>query len=207
MLRGLYVITDEEISPGRTHVDIARAAIAGGARLIQIRDKHANDRAFYEAALVIRKLTSDAGALFLVNDRVHIAAAVGADGVNVGQTDLPVAAVRAVLGSKAIVGVSCDSVEQAVQAEADGANYVGFGPVFPTATKLDAGPATGLAVLEEVCRRVTVPVVAIGGINASNIAQVACAGAACAAVISAIVCAPDMTAATIDLMRRFGKRE
>ena len=88
-LNGLYVITDEELS-GRTHVEIARAATAGGARIMQIRDKNASDRAFYEAALAIRKLTTDAGAWFFVNDRVHIAAAVGADGVNVGQTDLPV---------------------------------------------------------------------------------------------------------------------
>jgi len=206
-LSGLYVITDEELSPGRTHVEIARAAIAGGARLIQIRDKNADDRAFYEAALAIRELTTYAGALFFVNDRVHIAAAVRADGVNVGQTDLPAAAVRAILGSNAVIGVSCDTVEQAIQAEADGADYVGFGPVFPTSTKLDAGPVTGLKTLQEVCRRVSVPVVAIGGINASNIAQAASAGAACAAVVSAIVCAPDMTAATIELIRRFGSKE
>jgi len=204
MLNGLYVITDEELSPGRTHVEIARAAIAGGARLIQIRDKNASDRAFYEAALAIRKLTADAGALFFVNDRVDIAAAVGADGVNVGQTDLPISAARAVLGPKMMVGLSCDCIEQAIEAAKLGADYVGFGPVFPTATKLDAGPVSGLETLRQVCSRVSLPVVAIGGICASNIAEVASAGAACAAVISAIVCAPDMAAATTDLIRRYG---
>lgn len=203
-LNGLYVITDEELSPGRTHIEIARAAVAGGAHLIQIRDKRASDRDFYEAAVAVRKLSADAGALFFVNDRVDVAAAVGADGVNVGQTDLPVSAVRAVLGSKAIVGVSCDSIEQAIRAEGDGADYVGFGPVFPTSTKPDAGPVTGLKTLEQVCARVSLPVVAIGGINASNIALVASAGAACAAVVSAVVCATDMTAATAELIRRFG---
>ncbi len=203
-LSGLYVITDEELSPGRTHVEIAAAALAGGARLIQIRDKNADDRAFYEAALAIRKLATQAGALFFVNDRAHIAAAVGADGVNVGQTDLPVAAARAMLGPDAIIGLSCDSVEQAIEAQRLGADYVGFGPVFPTSTKLDAGPVSGLTTLGQVCSRVTLPVVAIGGIGASNISEVASAGAACAAVISAVVCAPDMTSATIDLVRRFG---
>ena len=204
MLNGLYVITDEELSFGRTHVEIARAAIAGGARLIQIRDKSADDRAFYEAALAIRKLANDAGALFFVNDRVHIAAAVGADGVNVGRTDLPVSAVRAILGPKAIIGFSCDSIDQALDAEKLGADYIGFGPVFPTSTKLDAGPVSGVETLRQVCKRVSLPVVAIGGISASNIAEVASAGAACAAVVSAIVCAENMTIATTDLIRRFG---
>lgn len=206
MLNGLYVITDDQLCPGRTHVEIARAAIEGGARIIQMRDKSASDREFYESALAIRQLCTEADALFFVNDRAHIAAAVGADGVNVGQTDLPISAVRAILGPKAIIGVSCDNIEQAVQAELDGADYVGFGPVFPTSTKLDAGPVSGLETLRLVCARVALPVVAIGGIGASNIAEVAAAGAACAAVVSAIVRAPDMTTATIDLIRRFGSR-
>jgi len=205
-LTGLYVITDEELLPGRTHVEIARAALAGGAQIVQLRDKHADDRAFYEAALAIRKLTSDAGALFFVNDRVHIAAAVGADGVNVGQTDMPVPAVRAVLGPKAIIGLSCDTLEQALAAQGLGADYVGFGPVFATSTKLDAGPISGLITLREVCRRVELPVVAIGGISAANITEVAAAGAASAAVVSAVVCAQNMTTATIDLIRRFGSK-
>lgn len=206
MLNGLYVITDEELRKGRTHVEIARAATDGGARLIQVRDKGASDRAFYEAALAIRGLCTEVGALFFVNDRVHIAAAVGADGVNVGQTDLPISAVRAILGPNAIVGVSCDNIEQAIQAESDGADYVGFGPVFTTSTKLDAGPVSGLETLRLVCARVALPVVAIGGIGAGNIVEVAEAGAACAAVISAIVCASDMKEATTELIRRFGNR-
>ena len=131
---------------------------------------------------------------------------MGADGVNVGQTDLPISAARAVLGPKMMVGLSCDCIEQAIEAAKLGADYVGFGPVFPTATKLDAGPVSGLETLRQVCSRVSLPVVAIGGICASNIAEVASAGAACAAVISAIVCAPDMAAATTDLIRRYGHR-
>lgn len=206
MLTGLYVITDEELCPGRTHVEIARAALAGGARIIQIRDKNASDRDFYEAAMAIRMLTTEAGALLFVNDRVHIAAAVKADGVNVGQTDIPVSAARDILGPKAIIGLSCDSIEQAMGAEAQGADYVGFGPVFPTATKDDAGPISGIETLRQACEKARLPVVAIGGIGATNIAEVAAAGAASAAVVSAVVCADDMTQATMDLIRRFGER-
>ncbi len=206
MLKGLYVITDEEICPGRTHVEIARAAIAGGARIIQIRDKKASDRDFYEAASAIRMLTADARALFFVNDRVDIAAAVQADGVNVGQTDIPVPAAREILGPEAIIGLSCDSLEQALEAEKLGADYVGFGPVFPTYTKADAGPVSGLRTLREVCASVKLPVVAIGGIGATNIAEIADTGAASAAVVSAVVCAADMTQATQQLIRRFGSR-
>ncbi len=202
-LTGLYVITDEQLCPGRTHEQIARAAVEGGASVVQIRDKNASDRDFYKAALRIRKLTADAGVLFIVNDRVHIAAAVKADGVNVGQTDLPVPAVRSILGPAALIGVSADSVDQARQAEMDGADYVGFGPVYATSTKLDAGPVTGLQTLEKVCGLIDVPVVAIGGIGLDNIAAVAAAGAACAAVVSAVVCAGDMVSATSDLAGAF----
>lgn len=195
-LRGLYVITDEQLHPGRTHAQIARAAVVGGARIIQIRDKTASDRTFYEAAVEVRRIATEAGALMFVNDRVHIAAAVGADGVNIGQNDIPVHAARKVLGSEAVIGVSADCLEQALRAVEDGADYVGFGPVFPTATKLDTAPASGIERLREVCGRAGVPVVAIGGIGLSNIEQVYAAGAACAAVVSAVVCAEDMASAT-----------
>lgn len=205
LLRGLYVITDSELRPGRSHADIASAAVTGGARIVQIRDKTASDRAFYEAALEVRQITAEAKALMFVNDRVHIAAAVGADGVNVGQSDMPAYAARKVLGPEAIIGVSADSLEEALQAVEEGADYVGFGPVFPTTTKLDAGPVSGIKTLRMVCERVGVPVVAIGGISASNIAQVYMAGAACAAVVSAVVCAEDMVAATKELVRLYEK--
>lgn len=206
MIEGLYVITDRELNPDRTHLMIAQAAIDGGARLIQIRDKTASDREFYEAAVAIGKLCAQTKALFFVNDRVHIAAAVGADGVNIGQSDLPVSAVREILGKKAIIGVSCDSIEEAVQAEEDGADYIGYGPVFATSTKLDAGPVSGLTDLKNVCEAVNIPVVAIGGIGLSNIHQIADAGAKSAAVISAIVRAKDMKQTAIELIRRYGTR-
>lgn len=204
-LSGLYVITDSELTPGRSHIEVAHAAIAGGARIIQMRDKKASDREFYYTALQLRQITKDSGVLFLINDRVDIAAAVGADGVNIGQTDLPVEAARRLLGESAIIGVSADSLEQALEAESNGADYVGFGPVFPTTTKLDAGPVSGLDTLRTVCESVRIPVVAIGGISVSNIGAVAKAGAACAAVVSAVVCAEDMVQATRELIREFEK--
>jgi len=202
-LSGLYVITDEELFPRRTHAEIARAAIMGGARIIQLRDKSATDREFFDAACQIRKLTAEAGALFFINDRVDVAAAVGADGINIGQTDMPIASARRVLGDSAIIGVSADTYEQAMQAVDDGADYIGFGPVFPTSTKLDAGPVSGLETLRRVCKDINLPIVAIGGIGASNIASVAEAGAACAAVVSAVVCADDMIRATAELISTF----
>jgi thiamine-phosphate pyrophosphorylase len=171
MLSGLYVITDEELCPGRTHAQIARAAVEGGARIIQIRDKSASDRKFYEDALEVRRITRGAGALFIVNDRVDIAAAVEADGVNLGQTDLPVAAARRILGKGVLIGTSADSPEQAAQAVKDGADHIGYGPVFATTTKLDAGPVSGLDTLRRVVQSTSVPVVAIGGISISNIAR------------------------------------
>jgi thiamine-phosphate pyrophosphorylase len=202
-LRGLYVITDEALSPGRMHVAIATAALEGGARIVQLRDKNSSDRKFYEDAIVIRRLTREYGALFIINDRVHIAMAAEADGVNIGQNDIPIAAARRLLGPNAIIGVSADNIEQAKQAQTEGADYVGFGPVFPTNTKLDAGPVSGIETLRMVCAELCVPVVAIGGIGVPNIAQVAETGAACVAVVSAVVCAEDMVAATRELVERF----
>lgn len=204
-LSGLYVITDEEICPGRSHVEIAKSALAGGAKIIQIRDKRASDRKFYEDACVIRELTEEAGALFFVNDRVDIAAAVGADGVNIGQSDFPVEIARDLLGQQAIIGVSADCFEQAIKAHDGGADYIGFGPIFSTTTKPDAGPVSGLETLRKVCHEISLPVVAIGGIGITNIGSVAANGAACAAVVSAIVCAPDMRIAAADLSKEFAQ--
>ncbi|MCE5313917.1 MAG: thiamine phosphate synthase [Armatimonadota bacterium] len=204
-LSGLYVITDSELCPGRTHAEIARAAVEGGAALVQIRDKHASDREFLEAALEIRQITEEAGVLFFVNDRLDVAAASGADGVNIGQSDLPVEVARGLLGDEVIIGVSVDSVDQAKKAQEDGADYVGFGPIFNTTTKPDSGPVSGLDALRKVCHEVSIPVVAIGGISIANIGSVAANGAACAAVVSAVVCAEDMVKATSDLVREFRK--
>jgi len=197
------VITDETLRPGRSHEQIAAAAIAGGARAVQLRDKTSSDRRIYEAARAIREITRRAGVLFIVNDRVDIALAVDADGVNLGQQDLPVAEARRLLGPEKIVGASAATIEEARLAKQQGADHLGFGPVFPTATKPDAGEPVGLAVVRELKAANILPIVAIGGIDESNIAQVAAAGADAASVISAVVKADDMEAACKKLAAAF----
>lgn len=198
-IKGLYVITDRQLLPGRGHVEIARCAVRGGAAIVQLRDKTASDRDFYNWAVEIRDITQAAGVLFIVNDRVDVAAAVEADGINIGQNDLPVKAARKVLPKGAIVGVSCSNMDQVRQAEEAGADYLGFGPIFPTTTKPDAAANTGLDMLKSVIQTSHVPVAAIGGINAANAADVVKAGARCICVVSAVVCAQDMVEAASEL--------
>jgi len=144
----------------------------------------------------LRALTRAHGGLLIVNDRVDVALAIDADGAHVGQDDLPAREARRLLGPDRLLGVSARTVEEAVRAAGEGADYIGFGPVFPTATKGDAGPPRGLEDLRRACRAVTVPIVAIGGITSDNVGDVLVAGAAGVAVIAAVVTAPDMAAAT-----------
>ncbi len=191
----LYVITDAKLSRGRSHLEVIRAAIAGGATVVQYREKEGTTRQMIGEARALRELARQAGIPFIVNDRVDIALAVDADGVHVGQDDMPAPLARKLMGPGKIVGVSVDNLEQALQAEEDGADYVGAGPIFATPTKPDAAPPIGLEGLAEICRRVSIPVVAIGGINERNAAAVIAAGAAGVAVVSAIVAAPDVEAA------------
>lgn len=191
----LYVITDARLSRGRSHVEVVRAAIAGGAGIIQYREKEGTTRQLVEEAQALRELTRQMGVLFIVNDRADIALAVDADGLHVGQDDLPTKIARRLIGPNKILGVSATNLEEALQAEQDGADYLGVGPIFPTPTKPDAAPPIGLEGLAEICRRVSIPVVAIGGINEQNAASVIEAGADGVAVISAVVAAPDVTAA------------
>jgi thiamine-phosphate pyrophosphorylase len=200
---GVYVLTDATLSHGRSHVEVAGEAIAGGADAIQLREKDAPGRALCEIARQIRRLTGDAGVAFIVNDRVDVALAAGADGVHVGRDDLPAAEARRLIGPDRILGVSALSLEEALSAERDGADYVGFGPVFEArGTKPDAAPPLGLERLAEVCARCAVPVIAIGGIHHGNVAGVIAAGAAGVAVISAAVGARDIAAAVRDLKER-----
>lgn len=192
---GLYVITDAKLSRGRSHLEVIRAAIAGGATVVQYREKEGTTRQMIEEARALRELARQAGVPFIVNDRVDIALAVDADGVHVGQDDMPAPLARKLMGPERIVGVSVDNLEQALQAERDGADYVGAGPILATPTKPDAAPPIGLEGLAEICRQVSIPVVAIGGINETNAAAVIAAGAAGVAVVSAVVAAPDVEAA------------
>ena len=191
----LYVLTDPALSRGRTHIDVVRAAIAGGATAIQLRDKRATSRELLETGRALRELTRAAGVTFIVNDRADIALAVDADGVHVGPDDLPAREARRIVGPNKIVGVSAGTVAEAIQAQADGADYIGVGAVYATDSKADAGAPIGPDGLAPVVRAVSIPAVAIGGIGPGNAAACITAGAAGVAVISAVVAADDIAAA------------
>ena len=194
----LYVVTDEVLSRGKTHVEIAREAVAGGADVIQLRDKNMDSASLYAAACEISKICKDK-ALFFVNDRLDIALAAGADGVHVGQSDLSAGVVRRIVPKDFLIGVSVGSVEEAEKAVADGADYVAVSPVFSTASKSDAGDGHGLEIAQAICEAVSVPVVGIGGLNKENIAEVIKAGIDGIAVISAVVSQEDISASAAEL--------
>lgn len=202
MAYDLYVITDEAIGNGLSHVELARRAVAGGADVIQLRDKGLSGRDLLAAASAIREVTRDAGALFIVNDRLDVALAAGADGVHLGESDLPLGHARKIAPPGFIIGASVGSVAAAVRAGAEGADYVALSPTFATGSKDDAGPGHGLAVLSAVRSAVSLPLVAIGGITVGNVGDVIAAGADGVAVISAVVGQADVTAAARDLRAR-----
>jgi thiamine-phosphate pyrophosphorylase len=192
----LYVITDESVSRGRSHIEIAEAAIRGGADVIQLRDKNASGGTLYRVALALRMLTREAKVPLIVNDRLDIALAADADGVHLGQKDLPASVARHIMGPGRILGVSAETLEEALLAEKDGADYLGVGPVFEARkTKADAGEPLGLERIARVRKHCRLPIVAIGGIDGQNARQVREAGADSAAVISAIVGADDIARA------------
>jgi thiamine-phosphate pyrophosphorylase len=204
-IRGLCLILDADHL--RTDVvTAAEAALRGGVRFFQYRNKSGSRRATYDAALRLGGVLRRSGALFIVNDHTDIAMAVDADGVHLGQDDLPLAQARKLLGAERIIGLSTHSVDQARAAQTAGADYIGYGPVFPTATK-DAGPVQGVDTLRQVRAAVTVPIIAIGGITDDTLQEVIRAGADGAAVISAILTASDITAAAGRLSDRFRDRE
>jgi len=194
----LYVITERW--GGRTHLEVAQAALAGGATTIQLREKELPPEQVLEEARQIARLCRQAGVCFIVNDHLALAAQAGADGVHVGSSDADPAQARRELGLGAIVGVSAASLQEALAA-APHADYLGVGPVYGTATKLDAGPPLGGAGLAAIRRAVTLPLVAIGGINADNLAPLLKAGAQGIAVISAVTREADMAEATRRLRR------
>ena len=179
----LYAILDPRFLRGRNLVEVARALVRGGVTCLQLRDKEASSRDLYEEARLLKASLRSLGIPCIVNDRLDIALAVDADGVHLGEEDIPVREARRLLGRDKIVGASAALVETAVQAEKDGADYIGFGAVFPTGTKEDA-QVSGLALLSRVKQAVSIPVVAIGGIKRSNALDVLNAGADGLAVIS-----------------------
>ena len=195
----LYVVTDAALSKGRSDVEIAGLAYEGGADAVQLRMKGADGGEMLAAAKAIVAIAREKDRFFFVDDRVDVAMASGADGVHLGQSDIPVRDARRIMGDDAIIGVSVQTVEQAVEARDGGADYLGVGAVFRTATKPDAVQGIGLGPVFEIRQAVDIPVVAIGGINRGNIQDVIHAGADSAAVVSAIVAQDDPRAAAHEL--------
>ncbi len=195
----LYVVTDRGLSRGRSDSEVARMAYEGGADVVQLRMKDADGREMLAQAVEIREIADELCKLFIVNDRVDVAIASGADGVHLGQSDLPVEVARDLMGEDAIIGVSVHNAEEAVAAVDGGADYLSVGAIFSTSTKPDAQQGLGLGAIYEVVRAVDVPVVAIGGINRGNIQHVIRAGADSAAVVSAVVAQDDVRAAAHEL--------
>lgn len=200
---GIYFVTPDV--PPDVQVELVRAAVEGGVKLIQLRHKSADAGTLLPAARRMQEICRTSGALFLINDRIDLAVACRADGVHLGQTDLPVSVARDLLGPDAVLGVSVESSKQAATAQCDGANYLGVGPVYGSTTKLDAGPAVGLAHLAEIRAETTLPVVAIGGITLPALRDVRATGAHSAAVIGAIASAPDPAHAAGALVARWAK--
>jgi thiamine-phosphate pyrophosphorylase len=181
----LYAITERSYIGKRNLVDAVEEAIKAGITVLQLREKDITSREFYHLALQLRELTKAYGIPFIINDRVDIALAVDADGVHVGQDDLPADVVRKIIGKEKIMGVSAKTVEEAIKAEKDGADYLGVGAIFPSPTK-PSSEAIGLEGLKIIKNKVKIPVVAIGGINKNNAGEVITAGADGISCISSI---------------------
>lgn len=188
----LIVITDIDLARPRAVIDVVRAAVEAGAPAVQLRDKLASPAELFEAGRAMLPIIRGSGALLLVNDRMDVALALGADGVHLGPDDLPVSAVRGAVPTGFLIGSSTDRPDVAKRLVTDGADYVGCGAVYRTATKPDAGTSIGLAALRRVVDTVDAPVVGIGGITVQRSAEVAMTGAAGIAVVAAVMRAPDV---------------
>ena len=194
----LYAITDRHWLNGKTLYSQVELALKGGATMIQIREKDLDENAFLKEAEQIQSLCAKYCVPFIVNDNVELAVKIGADGVHVGQSDMAAKDVRALIGKDKILGVSAQTVEQALEAQKCGADYLGTGAVFPTGSKDDA-QVLGVQTLKEICSAVNIPVVAIGGISKDNILELKKSGIAGVSVISAIFAQNDIVAATAEL--------
>jgi thiamine-phosphate pyrophosphorylase len=187
----LYLVTDRGLSLGRATCAIVRAAVRGGVTCVQLREKRCETRTFIEEARAVRQILDelDRKIPLIINDRLDVALAVGADGVHLGQTDMPLGDARRLAGASMIIGISAESVDDAIRAEAEGADYIGVSPVFATPTKNDTAPPLGLEGLRRIRAAVSLPLVGIGGIHCDNAAAIIRAGADGVAVVSAIVSA------------------
>ncbi|WP_100406820.1 thiamine phosphate synthase [Bacillus solitudinis] len=188
----LYTITGEEFHPDRELSEVIEQAILGGSDIIQLRDKKSSKLEVLKKARALRELTRKHDVIFIVNDHIDVALAVGADGVHVGQDDLPLEEVRKILGPNKIIGISTHEIEEAREAEVGGADYIGVGPIFQTQSKEDVVDPVTTEYIKQVVSEITIPFVAIGGIKLHNVNQVLEAGATRICMISEIVGAADI---------------
>jgi len=201
-VRGLYLVTDRALCGGRDLAEIVAQAVQGGAACVQLREKDLCTRAFVELAVALKALLAPAGVPLIINDRLDVALAAGADGVHVGQGDMPCQLVRRFMGPKAVIGLSVETWDDVVEAERLEVDYLGVSPVFPTPTKTDTKAAWGLDGIRQIRAFSRHPLVAIGGLNAANAADAVRAGADGIAVVSAICASPEPALAARDLADR-----
>ncbi|NTW34765.1 MAG: thiamine phosphate synthase [Syntrophobacteraceae bacterium] len=195
----IYPVTCEKLSAGRSNLEVLEGVIQGGARIVQLREKEATSRELYRQALLFREITAGAGVLLIINDRVDIALAVDADGVHLGQGDLPLDAARK-LGPELIIGASTHSLEEAVRAQDEGADYVNIGPIFPTSTKEGARKFLGPQAISAISPSLAIPFTVMGGIHSQNLPEVIRHGARKVAMVTEITQAPDI-AETVRTLR------
>jgi thiamine-phosphate pyrophosphorylase len=201
-IKGLYAVIDTQSLQGRAHLEITRQVIKGGARIIQLRDKHTSKRDLLPIAQAMQNLCTEQNALFIMNDNLDIALAIKADGLHIGQEDLPVNVARKLAPMDMLIGCSAATIQQAQQAVTDGADYLGVGAMFPTPSKQDV-EIIGLELLRQIKQAISVPVVAIGGININNVSEVKKAGADSFAVIGALLGADSPEKATEAIIKNF----
>ncbi|MFA6617786.1 MAG: thiamine phosphate synthase [Candidatus Neomarinimicrobiota bacterium] len=198
----LYLVTDRALSKGRSLFEIIKSAVKGGVTVVQLREKDCSTREFLEIAQEVKNFCSPLGVPLIINDRVDIALAVAAEGLHIGQSDMPYEIARKLMGSDAIIGLSVESVEDALEAEKMDVDYLGLSPIYSTATKTDIDHELGLEGIREIRKISRHPLIAIGGINLDNIAKIIAAGADGIAVVSAICSAEDPKAASQELLKQ-----
>ena len=198
----LYPVTCQKLSCGRNNLDVLDALIEGGAQAVQLREKEISDRELFQMAKAFRQRTAQAGMALIINDRIDICRAVGADGVHLGQDDIPVREARRLLGPQTIIGASTHNLEQALRAVEEGADYINVGPLFSTQTKEHTGSPLGLDMFSKIREAVKIPITVMGGIKLSNVDDVLAAGARRIAVVTGIVAADDIAATVIQFLQR-----
>ena len=198
-----YLVTDSDLSKKGTLSDVEKA-VAAGCKIVQYREKNKSTKEMVDEAFQIKNICADR-VIFLVNDRIDVALAVDADGVHIGQDDMPIAVAREIIGEHKIIGLSTHELEQAIEAEESGADYIGLGPIFNTSTKKDAGDGIGFHLIKNVKDAINIPVVAIGGINKDNCMHVIEGGVDSLVAISAVVCSDDVEKETKDFIDKIRK--